>query len=81
MRSGVCEARENWTGLLPKQKENTVTTPELLKKLEGILHDAERSRLFGTLEIELRDGQPAVLRTIKTERLNGATPRPNANKA
>jgi hypothetical protein len=57
------------------KEEITVTTPELLRKLEIILNDAERSRLFGTIEIEVRDGRPAVLRTLKTEKLNGETPR------
>ena len=46
-----------------------MTRPDLIKKLEGILTDAERSRLFGTIEIELRDGQPTVLRTLKTEKI------------
>ncbi len=41
----------------------------LLKKLEAVLEEAERSHLFGTLEIEMRDGQATVLRTLKTERL------------
>jgi hypothetical protein len=41
----------------------------LLKKLEAVLEEAERTRLFGTIEIEMRSGQATVLRTLKTERL------------
>jgi hypothetical protein len=46
-----------------------VTTPELLKKLEEVIGEAERTRLFGTIEIEMRSGQATMLRTLKTERL------------
>jgi hypothetical protein len=46
-----------------------VTTPQLLRKLEEVLNDAARARLFGTIKIEMRDGQATVLRTLKTERL------------
>jgi len=41
----------------------------LLKKLEAVIDEAERSRLFGTIEIEMRSGIATVLRTLKTERL------------
>ncbi len=41
----------------------------LLKKLAEVLDEAESNRLFGTIEIEMRDGQATVLRTLKTERL------------
>lgn len=46
----------------------------LLKKLEAALDEAERTHLFGTLEIELRDGHATVLRTLKTERLGENPP-------
>jgi hypothetical protein len=46
----------------------------LLKKLEIIFDDAERCRMFGTLEIEIRDGKPTVFRTTKTDRLDGENP-------
>jgi hypothetical protein len=46
-----------------------VNKATLLKKLEAVIDEAERTRLFGTLEIEMRDGQATVLRTQKTERL------------
>lgn len=43
--------------------------PELLKKLEAILQDAERTGLFGHIEIELKGGTPVVIRTLKTEKI------------
>lgn len=46
----------------------------LLKKLESIIDEAERAHLFGTIEIELRDGHATVLRTLKTERLGENPP-------
>jgi hypothetical protein len=46
----------------------------LLKKLEAALDEAERTRLFGTLEIEYRSGIATVLRTLKTERLGENPP-------
>jgi hypothetical protein len=49
--------------------------PELLKRLATILSEADSTRLFGTIEIEIRDGRPTVLRTLKTERL-GDNPYP-----
>jgi hypothetical protein len=44
--------------------------PQLLKKLESILDEAERTRMFGTIEIEIRDGRTVVMRTTKTDRLD-----------
>jgi len=44
--------------------------PQLLKKLECLLDEAERTRMFGTIEIEIRDGRPVVMRTTKTDRLD-----------
>jgi hypothetical protein len=46
-----------------------VTHRELLQKLDEVIAEAERTRLFGTIEIEMRSGQATVLRTLKTERL------------
>ena len=47
----------------------------LLKKLECILEEAERTGMFGTLEIDIRGGRPTVIRTTKTDRLDGENPR------
>jgi hypothetical protein len=46
-----------------------MTRPDLLKKLEAILLDAENTRLFGHIEIELKGGTPVVIRTLKTEKI------------
>ena len=46
-----------------------MTRPDLLKKLETILADAERTALFGHIEIELKGGTPVVIRTLKTEKI------------
>jgi hypothetical protein len=46
-----------------------VTRPDLLKKLEGILADAEATRLFGNVEIEIKGGTPVVIRVLKTEKI------------
>jgi hypothetical protein len=43
---------------------------ELLKRLEGIFEDAERTHLFGSTEIEWRGGKPVIIREIKTNRLD-----------
>ena len=51
----------------------------LLKKLQVILDEAERSRMFGQIEIDIRDGRAVVLRTSKTDRLDGEN-RGNQNR-
>lgn len=45
---------------------------ELLRKLETILDAAQRDRMWGKIELEIRDGVPAVLRELRTENLKGA---------
>jgi hypothetical protein len=57
------------TGLKSFLGSARMTRPELLKKLEEVIAEAERTRLFGTIEIEMRSGIATVLRTQKTERL------------
>jgi hypothetical protein len=42
----------------------------LLKKLDNMLGQAEREKSWGQIEIELRDGQPTLLRKTSTERLD-----------
>jgi hypothetical protein len=57
-----------------------MTRPELYKKLDVLLDDAERTHMFGQVEFEIRDGKIVLLRTIKTEKVE-ATGQPNANKS
>ncbi len=44
--------------------------PTLLKKLDVLLNEAERTEFWGSLEIELRKGRPVLLRRSTTEKLN-----------
>jgi len=44
---------------------------QLLQKLNAMLDEAERTETFGSIEIELRNGKVLLVRTIKTELING----------
>ena len=46
---------------------------QILRKLESILDDAERSKMWGSIELEIRDGMPVVIRKSSTEKLESAT--------
>jgi hypothetical protein len=46
-----------------------MTRPELLKLLDSTLDTAERTHEWGSIEIELRDGIPVVLRRSTTKKL------------
>jgi len=46
-----------------------VEKPELLRKLEGMLDEAARTRMYGNIEIEIREGTPVVIRKSTTELL------------
>jgi hypothetical protein len=46
-----------------------MTKQALLEKLSSMLDEAARSHTYGTIEIQLSDGVPALLRTAKTEKL------------
>ncbi|MGA2002170.1 MAG: hypothetical protein ABSG70_02240 [Terriglobales bacterium] len=47
-----------------------MTKDALLKKVDNMLSQAERERTWGQIEIELRDGEPTLLRKTSTERLD-----------
>ena len=47
----------------------------LLKKLETMLDEYERGRTWGTIEIEIREGQPNYIRKMTTEKLYEETSR------
>lgn len=47
-----------------------MTKTQLLKKLETAIDDVERQRMFGTIEIEFRAGEPVFLRTQRQEKLD-----------
>jgi hypothetical protein len=57
-----------------------MTRPELFQKLGTLLDDAERTRMFGTVEFELREGKIVLLRTIKTEKIEDRGNPSHANK-
>jgi hypothetical protein len=47
-----------------------MTKDGLLKKLECAIDEAMRQRLYGNIEIEFRAGEPIILRSAKTEKLD-----------
>lgn len=46
-----------------------MTKNALLRKLEVVMTEAERSRMYGHLEIEIKNGEAVFLRKLTTERL------------
>jgi len=46
-----------------------MTKTALLKKIETILDDMEHSRAWGTIEIEVREGQPNFVRRSLIEKI------------
>jgi hypothetical protein len=46
-----------------------MTRPDLLKKIESILVTLEHERAWGTVEIEVRDGVPNMIRHSRNEKL------------
>lgn len=49
---------------------NRMNRPALLKKLEMMLASAEAERMWGQIEIEIKEGEPMLLRKSATERLD-----------
>jgi hypothetical protein len=47
-----------------------MTKNALLRKLETAIDEAMRERLYGNIEIEFRAGEPVILRSGKTEKLD-----------
>lgn len=47
-----------------------MTKTALLKKIETAIDEAMRQRLYGSLDIEFRAGDPIFLRTHKQEKLD-----------
>jgi hypothetical protein len=46
-----------------------MTKTALLKKIETILDELERTHAWGNIEIEVRDGQPNFVRRTLTEKI------------
>ena len=53
---------------------------QILRKLEAMLDDAERAKMWGNIELEIRDGVPVVIRKSTTEKLESATVNTRANQ-
>jgi hypothetical protein len=54
-----------------------MTMPDLLKKINVLRDQAASDRTWGELAIELRDGQPKLLRRTYQDKLTEDTPRGN----
>lgn len=52
-----------------------MTRPDLLKKLDAMLDQARLDRTWGEIAIELRDGEPKLLRKTNQEKLTEDYPR------
>lgn len=46
---------------------------EVMRKLDTLFDELDRDRVFGAIEIEVRDGKPVVMRTTKTDKLTETT--------
>jgi hypothetical protein len=46
-----------------------VNKQALLKKIENMLDELERNRAWGTVEIEVREGQPNMVRRTINEKI------------
>ena len=47
-----------------------MTRPEVLKKLDALLADAERNKAFGSIEVTIRSGRATVITKTETDRLD-----------
>ncbi len=47
-----------------------MTNEAFLLQLTSMLRDAEQRKMYGAIEIEIRDGKPVVIREIKTHKLD-----------
>ncbi len=57
-----------------------MTKQALLKKLDAMLTTAENERMWGNMEIEIRNGVPTVLRKLTTEKLDNPLERIHAER-
>jgi len=48
---------------------------KLIRKLDGMLDAADKDRLWGNIEIEIRDGVPVIIRKSSTEKLQSEAER------
>ena len=48
-----------------------MTKQELLRKLDALLDEFARARVWGSVEIQFSDGLPNLIRKTTTEKVNG----------
>jgi hypothetical protein len=54
---------------------------KLIRKLDSMLDEADKARMWGNIEIEIRDGVPVIMRKSSTEKLEeGATEKNNRGR-
>jgi hypothetical protein len=58
-----------------------MTKDALLKKLDAALDNAACGRIYGTLEIEFRAGEPVFIRTTHQEKLDETENRSNGRQS
>ena len=49
---------------------------DLIRKLEGILTEMDSRREYGSIEIQVQEGRPTLLKQTKHEKLNGTRENP-----
>ncbi len=53
---------------------------QILRKLETILDEMEHGKTWGTVELEVRDGAPVLIRKITTEKIESAEGKSHAQR-
>jgi hypothetical protein len=48
-----------------------MTKPELMKAFEASVDEAVRTQMWGEITVSFSNGEPAIMRTEKTVKLNG----------
>lgn len=61
-------------------KGDSVTRAALLKKLDAVMAEAERTGMWGNIEIEIRNGEGVLLRKSTTEKLTTENNRHEYNR-
>jgi hypothetical protein len=57
-----------------------MTKLELMKTFEAAVDDAIRTQMWGEITVSFSAGEPAILRTEKTVKLNGGNERTHAKQ-
>ena len=57
-----------------------MTRPDFIRKMNDMLDAAQRSKTFGSIEIELRAGEVVLIRKTETERIEDGKGIPHADR-